>query len=161
MPTSPAKEKALAACCGGNLQALDSLLKNKEILINMVSGKTKGSLLHMAAYCGQVRSEITVSYGVFLCMHIRMCVYMCVYCMCVCTVCVYMCVCTVCVYICVCTVCVYICVCTVCVYICVCTVCVYICVCTVCVYICVCVYIITIIIIIIIIIRVPMHTTNV
>ena len=53
LPTA-AKEKALGACCSGNLQALQSLLENGDITVNMTCGKTGATLLHMAAYCGQV-----------------------------------------------------------------------------------------------------------
>ena len=49
-----AKEKALGACCSGNLQALQALLESGDISTNMTCGKTGATLLHMAAYCGQV-----------------------------------------------------------------------------------------------------------
>ena len=48
-----AEEKAMAACCGGNIPALQALLQ-AGVSINHTSGNTSSNLLHMAAYCGQV-----------------------------------------------------------------------------------------------------------
>ena len=48
-----AEEKAMAACCGGNIPALQALLQ-AGVSINHTSGNTNSNLLHMAAYCGQV-----------------------------------------------------------------------------------------------------------
>lgn len=58
-PTVTAAEKTLAACCGGNVQALQSLL-NAGVSVNHVNKGTTSTLLHMAAYCGQVCSQITM-----------------------------------------------------------------------------------------------------
>ena len=54
LSATAAKEKALGACCSGNLQALQALLESSDITVNMTCGKTGATLLHMAAYCGQV-----------------------------------------------------------------------------------------------------------
>lgn len=48
-----AKEKAMAACCCGNVPALQALLQSG-VPVNYRSGSTDSTLLHMAAYCGQV-----------------------------------------------------------------------------------------------------------
>ena len=56
-PTVTATEKATAACCGGNVQALQSLL-NAGVSVNHTNEGTTSTLLHMAAYCGQVCSQI-------------------------------------------------------------------------------------------------------
>lgn len=48
-----AEEKAMAACCGGNIPALQALLQ-AGVSVNYTSGNTNSTLLHMAAYCGQV-----------------------------------------------------------------------------------------------------------
>jgi len=48
-----AAEKAVAACCGGNVQALTVLLESG-ISVNHITGESQSTLLHMAAYCGQV-----------------------------------------------------------------------------------------------------------
>ena len=52
----------MTACCGGNVPALAALLKSGEVSVNMRSGKTKPTLLHMAAYCGQVNTYIVWKY---------------------------------------------------------------------------------------------------
>ena len=49
-----AEEKAMAACCGGNIPALQALIQ-AGVSVNHTSGNTSSNLLHMAAYCGQVR----------------------------------------------------------------------------------------------------------
>ena len=48
-----ASEKATAACCCGNVPALQALLQSG-VSLNHCSGATESTLLHMAAYCGQV-----------------------------------------------------------------------------------------------------------
>ena len=53
MPMS-AEEKAVGAACCGNVPALQSLL-NAGVSVNHINDANKASLLHMAAYCGQVR----------------------------------------------------------------------------------------------------------
>ena len=52
-----AEEKAMAACCGGNIQALQALIQ-AGVSVNHTSGNTNSNLLHMAAYCGQVRVSL-------------------------------------------------------------------------------------------------------
>ena len=54
-----AEEKAMAACCEGNIPALQALLQ-AGVSINHASGNTNSNLIHMAAYCGQVRSSFLV-----------------------------------------------------------------------------------------------------
>jgi ankyrin repeat protein len=49
-----AKEKAMTACCGGNVPALAALLRSGEVTVNMRCSKTQQPLIHTAAYCGQV-----------------------------------------------------------------------------------------------------------
>ena len=63
----------MAACCGGNVQALQALLQSG-VSVNHASGSTMASLLHMAAYCGQV----------CVCVCVCVCVRVCVVCVCVC-----------------------------------------------------------------------------
>ena len=48
-----AADKAVAACCGGNVQALTVLLESG-ISVDHITGESQSTLLHMAAYCGQV-----------------------------------------------------------------------------------------------------------
>lgn len=48
-----AEEKAMAACCSGNVPALQALVQ-AGVSVNHTSGNTSSTLLHMAAYCGQV-----------------------------------------------------------------------------------------------------------
>ena len=50
-----AEEKAMAACCGGNVPALQVLVQSG-VSVNLRTGNTDSSLLHMATYCGQVGS---------------------------------------------------------------------------------------------------------
>ena len=50
-----AEEKAMAACCGGNVPALRALVQ-AGVSIDHRTGNTNSTLLHMAAYCGQVDS---------------------------------------------------------------------------------------------------------
>ncbi len=52
-PSMSASDKAVAACCGGNVQALHVLLQ-AGISVNYASSSTGSTLIHMAAYCGQV-----------------------------------------------------------------------------------------------------------
>ncbi len=52
-PSMSASDKAVAACCGGNVQALQVLLQ-AGISVNYASSSTGSTLVHMAAYCGQV-----------------------------------------------------------------------------------------------------------
>ena len=44
----------MAACCGGNIPAFQALIQ-AGVSVNYTSGNTNSTLLHMAAYCGQVR----------------------------------------------------------------------------------------------------------
>ena len=48
-----AEQKAMIACSGGNIQALQNLL-HAGVDVNYASGTSDSTLLHMAAYCGQV-----------------------------------------------------------------------------------------------------------
>ena len=50
---STAEEKAVAACCGGNVAALQAILQ-AGVSVNHTSGATSSTLLHLSAYCGQV-----------------------------------------------------------------------------------------------------------
>ena len=50
---SPGSEKAVTACCGGNVPALKALIQ-AGVSVNHVTGNSSATLLHMAAYCGQV-----------------------------------------------------------------------------------------------------------
>ena len=54
-----AEEKAMAACCGGNIPALQALIQ-AGVSVNHTSGNTSSNLLHMAAYCGQVRLWLAI-----------------------------------------------------------------------------------------------------
>ena len=54
MQMMSAEEKAIGAACCGNTPALQSLL-NAGVSINCTNEANKATLLHMAAYCGQVR----------------------------------------------------------------------------------------------------------
>ena len=49
-----AQQKAVDACCSGNITALEALL-HAGVGINHASGETQATLVHMAAYYGQVR----------------------------------------------------------------------------------------------------------
>ena len=51
-----AQQKAVDACCSGNITALEALL-HAGVGINHASGETQATLVHMAAYYGQVREE--------------------------------------------------------------------------------------------------------
>jgi ankyrin repeat protein len=53
IPSVSAEEKAMTACCGGNVQALQSLL-NAGVSINYTNKDSTLTLLHMGAYCGQM-----------------------------------------------------------------------------------------------------------
>lgn len=55
-PTISSEEKAVTACCSGNVQALQSLL-NAGVDVNYSNEGTTWTLLHMGSYCGQVWSE--------------------------------------------------------------------------------------------------------
>ena len=46
--------KAMAACCGGNVTALRALLLAGVNANQICDPKNNSTLLHMAAYCGQV-----------------------------------------------------------------------------------------------------------
>ena len=48
-----AADKAVAACCGGNVHALTVLL-DSGVSVDHITGESQSTLLHMAAYCGQV-----------------------------------------------------------------------------------------------------------
>ena len=50
---SPGAEKAVTACCGGNVPALKALIQ-AGVSVNHVTSNSSATLLHMAAYCGQV-----------------------------------------------------------------------------------------------------------
>ncbi len=52
--TMTPEQKAVDACCRGDVQALWTLL-HTVVDINHASGDTHASLAHMAAYYGQVR----------------------------------------------------------------------------------------------------------
>ncbi len=52
-PSMSANEKAVAACCGGNVPALQVLLASG-ISVDLTGGSSGSTLIHMAAYCGQV-----------------------------------------------------------------------------------------------------------
>lgn len=52
-PHMSAEEKAMAACCGGNVPALRALVQ-AGVSIDHRTGNTNSTLLHMAAYCGQL-----------------------------------------------------------------------------------------------------------
>ncbi len=54
-PPMASEEKAVSACCGGNIPALQAVLQSG-VSINHASGSSNSTLLHMAAYCGQVGS---------------------------------------------------------------------------------------------------------
>lgn len=58
-----AEEKAMSACCGGNIPALQALLQTG-VSVNHTSGNTHSNLLHMAAYCGQVECELWALYSI-------------------------------------------------------------------------------------------------
>ncbi len=49
-----AHDKAVAACCSGNVPALQVLLATAGISVDY-AGNNGSTLLHMAAYCGQVQ----------------------------------------------------------------------------------------------------------
>ncbi len=59
-PSMSASDKAVAACCGGNVQALQVLLL-AGISVNYASSSTGSTLVHMAAYCGQVCRPLFIS----------------------------------------------------------------------------------------------------
>ncbi len=63
-----ASDKAVAACCGGNVQALQVLLQ-AGISVNYASSSTGSTLVHMAAYCGQVCGPLFLSssYTLLMC----------------------------------------------------------------------------------------------
>lgn len=52
-PCMSAHEKAMAACCSGNVQALQALHQSG-VCVNYQCKQSSSSLLHMAAYCGQL-----------------------------------------------------------------------------------------------------------
>ena len=52
--TMSAVEKAMAAVCGGNVSALLALLQSGISVNHVCEQRTNSTMLHMAAYCGQV-----------------------------------------------------------------------------------------------------------
>lgn len=52
-PVISAEEKAVRACCEGNIQALQALLQ-AGMNANFANDDSNATLLHMGAYCGQV-----------------------------------------------------------------------------------------------------------
>lgn len=54
-----AEQKAVEACCSGNVKVLSTLVHAGLVDINYASGDTRASLLHMAAYFGQVKGHHT------------------------------------------------------------------------------------------------------
>jgi len=57
-PAMSANNKAMAAACSGNLQALQSLIQSG-VSINYSGGTSDSSLLHMAVYFGQVSLHVS------------------------------------------------------------------------------------------------------
>ena len=56
-----AEEKGVTACCEGNVQALHAVIQ-AGVSINHSSGNSNSTLLHMAAYCGQVKISLLRMY---------------------------------------------------------------------------------------------------